>query len=165
MPALTPRERRAVLLAAVVVVLAVVVGLGVLPAWRSLQSAQAQQLEIDRTLARVESLQAQARGLQNQARPSLAEALRLIEQSAKERLGAGTVVQGGSDRINVVFKGASAEAIAAWLAQVRGTARVWPLEARLTRSAAPAAPAASAGAVSAQWDGAVLLQLPTDADR
>jgi general secretion pathway protein M len=51
------------------------------------------------------------------------------------------------ERATVTFKGASADAVAQWLAQVRLNARSIPSEARLVRSAA------------GTWDGTLALNL------
>lgn len=152
----SPRERVAVTVGVGVLLAGLIVGVGMLPAWRTLRAVAAAEPEVLRTLAQLQSQRDEARRLQAQPRPDLAEALRSVERSARERLGPDVQVQASEGRVNVVFRQASGEAVAQWLAQVRAQARAWPLEARLTR-AGNVAPGAAAPVT---WDGAVLLQLP-----
>ena len=76
----------------------------------------------------------------------LKEARRLLDASVKS-FGATAQLQIAGDRATVTFKGASADALAQWLLQVRLNVRAVPGEARLLRGA------------SGNWDGTVTLNL------
>ena len=76
------------------------------------------------------------------------------------------------DRATITLKGASADALAQWLAQARSNARATPVEARLTRSATAAAPAGQTPVTLGRpvvamprWDGTLVLALPTASNR
>jgi general secretion pathway protein M len=103
-------------------------------------------LLLDAQLQQMRSLQAQAQALQAQPRIAADEARRLLDASVKS-FGATAQLQIAGDRATVTFKGASADALAQWLLQVRLNVRAVPGEARLLRGA------------SGNWDGTVTLNL------
>ena len=71
---LQPREQKLVGAGAGVLLLALVIGVGVLPAWRSLQQGPARQQGINAQVLRVAQLEAQAQALKARPRWSAAEA-------------------------------------------------------------------------------------------
>src|SRR3989344_959783 len=86
-----------------------------------------------------------------------------------QRLGNTAQLNVVGARATVTLKGAPADALAQWLAQARSNARAAPVEARLTRSAAPAGSAPNAPApvklgnaatAMPRWDGTLVLALP-----
>ena len=118
----------------------------------------------------MQSLQAEAQQLQATPATSPGDAVGALRTALTQRLGSTAQLNVAGDRATVTLKGASADALAQWLAQARSNARATPLEARLTRSAAPAAAAAPTGnapvtlgstpVAMPRWDGTVVLALP-----
>ena len=117
----------------------------------------------------MQSLQAEAQQLQATPATSPGDAVGALRTALTQRLGNTAQLNVAGDRATVTLKGASADALAQWLAQARSNARTTPLEARLTRSAAPAAAAptgnapvtlGSAPVAMPRWDGTVVLALP-----
>lgn len=140
------RERQLVLAALALLLLALLWWVGVAPALATLRSAQTQRQLLDAQLQQMQSLQMQAKVLQAQPRIALDEARRLLEASVKP-LGATAQLMLAGERATVTLKGASADAVAQWLTQVRLNVRAVPSDARLVRSA------------SGAWDGTLTLNL------
>ena len=138
------REKHLVLASMALLLGALLWWVALAPALATLRAAPAQHLRLDAQLQQMQRLQQQAKTLQAQPPIALSEARRLLEASVKT-LGANAQLTAVGERVTVVFKGASADALAQWLAQVRVTARAVPGEARLLRNAAGA------------WDGSVVL--------
>ena len=141
------RERRAVVLAGSVVLLVLVWMLAIAPALKTLRAAPAQHETLDAQLQSMRKLAAQARGLQNRPAVARADAVRTLQSSLQQRLGASAQLNVAGDRVTVVLKGAAPDLLAQWLAQARVTARAVATQSRLTRGAAG-------------WDGTVVLDLP-----
>lgn len=186
--ALARREQTLVLAAAGLVALALLWWVALAPALQTLRAAPARHAALDSQLQHMQSLQAEALQLQSAPRARGGDALRTLQTSITQQLGASAQLTSAGDRATVTLKAVSADALAQWLTQVRATARAVPLEAKLTRSAAPAAtnartgngPAPGAGllgnsaanasptppAVAAtpagppRWDGTLVLVLP-----
>ncbi|HSV55069.1 MAG TPA: type II secretion system protein GspM [Burkholderiaceae bacterium] len=151
---LAPRERGAVLAAALLVAAALLWWVLLAPALQTLRDADRQHAQLDIQLQKMRSLQAEAQTLQSSPKLSYDDALRALEASVRQRMGGTAQLSVVGDRATVTLKGASAEALAQWLAQARINARALPAEARLVRS--PAA----AGASGPAWDGTLVLSLP-----
>ncbi|MFM9901014.1 MAG: type II secretion system protein GspM [Polaromonas sp.] len=169
--ALAPREQTLVSGAAAVVLLAVLWWVAMAPALKTLQNAEAQRRTLDAQLQTMQSLQVQAQALQSQPGVNHSDALRALESSVKQGLGATAQLNVVGDRATVTLRGTSADALAQWLAQARVNARALPSEARLTRTAAAPVPAAAPGAAAAVstavaddavplWSGSLVLSLP-----
>lgn len=140
------RERQLVLAGLTLLLLALVWWLGVAPALATLRSAQTQRQLLDAQLQQMQSLQAQAKALQAQPRITFDEARRLLEASVKS-FGASAQLMLAGERATLTLRGASADALAQWLTQVRLNVRAVPSEARLVRNA------------SGAWDGTLTLNL------
>jgi general secretion pathway protein M len=141
------RRERQMLLAALALVLgAFVWWVTLAPALATLRATDSQRRLLDAQLQQMQRLQAQAKTFQAQPRIAFDDARRLLEASMKPLGSTAQLVQVG-ERATVTFKGASADAVAQWLAQVRLNARSFPGEARLVRSAA------------GTWDGTLALNL------
>lgn len=145
---LRPREQAMVAAAVAVVAVALVWLVALGPALSTLQSAETQRRALDTQLQHMRSLQAQAQSLQSQPKMSYDEALRLLEQSVQQRLGATARMVIVGERVNITLTGTAPDALAQWLTQVRVNARALPSEARLQRN--------SAGL----WEGTLVLTLP-----
>lgn len=148
---LAPRERRLLTLT-VVVVLAAVLWLAVLgPALRVLRTSTAQAAALDAQLQRMQTLQAQAKALQQQAPLGYDDAVRALKQSTQQTLGTTAQINISADRATVTLQAAGADALAQWLAQARLNARSVPLEARINRISTPA---------GTTWSGVMVMGLP-----
>lgn len=145
---LPPREKAlvAVTAAVVAVVLVWLIALG--PALGVLRSAEGQHRILDAQLQHMRGLQQQAQGLQAQPKQSHEEALRRLELSVRQRLGATARMAITGDKVNITLAGTPADALAQWITQARVDARALPSEARLTRNPA------------GLWDGTLVLVLP-----
>lgn len=141
------RERRMVGAAAVLVLLAGLWGLGLAPALRVLRNAPQQIDQLDQQLQTMQQLAAEAGAIQ--ARPPMHReaAMRALEASVRQRLGATTQIRTAGDRATVVLQGVPPQALAQWLSQVRTGSRAVPVQAQLRRGAQG-------------WDGTVVLELP-----
>lgn len=145
---LRPREQAMVAAAAAVVAIALVWLVALGPALSTLRNAEAQRRALDTQLQHMRSLQSQAQALQSQPKLSYDEALRLLEQSVSQRLGATARMVVVGERVNITLTGTAPDALAQWLTQARVNARAIPSEARLTRNAA------------GLWEGTLVLTLP-----
>ncbi len=161
--ALQPREKSLVLGAALLVLAALLWWLALAPALKTLRNAPQQHQVLDAQLQQMKRLQAQATQMQSQPVLDQDAARRALDAAVKQRLGASTQVNVVGDRATVILKAVPADAIAPWLAQVRTNARALPVEVKLNRSSAPAATGKDAAPATAQpqWDGTVVLALPT----
>ncbi len=155
---LAARERAALALAVAVVLLALVWWVLLGPALRTLREAEVQHRQLDAQLQSMRRLQAEALALQSQPRLTQEESLRALEGALRQRLAATAQLSVVGERATVTLKGADADAVARWLAQVRANARLLPAEARLTRGAARTTPAGTPA--PATWDGTLVLALP-----
>jgi general secretion pathway protein M len=177
--ALSPREQSWVAGATVVVLLALVISVGVLPAWRSLQQGPARQQAVNAQVARVAQLEAQARVLKSRPVWSGAEAAARLQASsaglaaptgvsstpgsaagsaASSAVGSATgsatteplQLSLSPQQASATLRALPAETLAVWLAAAREQAHAVPTQARLTREAGdPGGPSGAAGAESA----------------
>ncbi|MBC7608498.1 MAG: type II secretion system protein M [Polaromonas sp.] len=151
--ALDAREQTLVGSAVILVGLALLWWLLIAPPLRILSQADAQQRSLDAQLQKMQGLQAQAQALISQPKINRDDALRALEASVKQRLGASAQFNTVGDRVSVTLRNTPAEALAQWLTQARVNARAIPADVRLTRNlSTPGGPAA--------WDGTLVLALP-----
>jgi general secretion pathway protein M len=148
---LSPREQRAVSLAAWVLGLGLLWWVGLAPAVKTLREAPARHAVLDAQLARMQQLAASAEVLrtQNATPPPSPEAAQRALQAATQALGAGAQLAVQGDRATVTLRDAPPLALAQWLNQVRVNARLLPVEAQMQR-------AASGGG----WSGQIVLAGP-----
>lgn len=121
------------------------------PARATLRTADTQARALDAQLEHMQVLQAQVQALQRQPALGFDEALKALTAATQQTLGANAQISNTAEHATVTLKGASADALAQWLAQARLNARSVPLEARLVRS--------STAGVST-WNGVLLMSLP-----
>lgn len=181
-PELPPREQRLVIIAGTVVVLALLWWVALAPALRTLASAPAERAQLDAQLQQMTTLQTQARALQSQPRSNRDDALRALETSVRQSLGANAQLQtaGANEGVTVQVRAAPAEGLAQWFGQARSNARAVPREAHLTRapgnagsagaspgkfgqagsSSTSAVAATAAEAARVRWDGTLVMSLP-----
>ena len=141
-----PRERQAVRAGALAIGIVLVWLLGVQPAWRTLRETPPQLDRLDAELAQMQRIAAESRELRNAAPVSTAQAAASV-QSATATLGAAARLALQGERATLTLNGVPAQALMAWLAEVRGAARVRPVEAQLSRS-------------GTGYSGSLVLQLP-----
>lgn len=171
--ALSPREQTLVMGGAVVLLVALVISVGVLPAWRSLQQGPARQQALNAQVTRVAQLEAQAQVLKSRPVWSGAEAAKKLQASSAGLAatggaagGAGVAVAAAeplqlslsAQQANATLRALPADTLAAWLTAAREQAHAVPSEAKLTREAS----AGGAGGAEAadRWSGTVVMRLP-----
>lgn len=167
--AMSSREQTVLAAGVAVLLLALVVGLAVLPAWRSLQQGPLRQQALDAQMARMVTLESQAQALQSRSRASGAEAVAKLQGNSA---GLSDALQLSlklpEQQAQATLRAMPAEALAAWLTAAREQAQAVPTEARLTRGAdAPVGTGGAVGAVGAvspggadRWSGTLVLRLP-----
>ncbi len=148
--ALGPRERRWLPVGAGVLLLALLIGVGVLPAVHSLRTNPQEQQQADAQLQTLRLLQVRAQDLQ--ARPQLDQTVAIGKlQSSVSLLGGNTVISMGDQRVNLVLRSTPAKAMAEWLARARTEANAVPTEARWVRETQDD---------EAFWSGTLVMTLP-----
>lgn len=148
--ALGLREQRWWRLAVGVLVLVLLLGVGVLPAVRSLRASPQAQQQATAQLQVLQQQQLRAQVLQ--ARPVLAQAAAIESlQASSSLLGGNAEISVGDQRVNLVLRATPASALAEWLARARAEAHAVPIEARLTREGP---------AEGALWSGTLVMSLP-----
>jgi len=131
--ALAARERRLVLLAAVVLGLFLLWSLAIRPAWRVVREAPQRLDTLDAQLQSMQRLAAEARELRATAPIAPAQAGAALK-AASDRLGdKGRLLLQG-ERAVLTLSGASGEQLRTWLAEARSGARARPIEVNLTRA-------------------------------
>lgn len=161
--ALAPREQHLLLAAGALVLLALLWWLALAPALHTLRHAGPRHTALDAQLQHMQQLQAEALQLQAQPRANADEAQRALQASVTSTLGSSARLTLQGDRATLTLKGTPADALAHWLAQVRGNARAAPQDMRLVRSQPPesrSGTSASAAAPGVRWDGSIVLALP-----
>jgi len=145
---LRTREQAMVAAAAVLVGAALVWLIALGPALATLRTAEVQRRALDAQVQHMRGLQAQAQALQSQPKQGHDEALRLLELSVRERLGATARMLIAGERVTITLTGTAADALAQWLTQARVNARALPSEAHLYRNS------------GGLWEGTLVLTLP-----
>jgi general secretion pathway protein M len=134
--ALLSRRERQLLGAMVgVVLVAGLLAVAVLPAWRTLAAAPRQQAELDQRMARMQQLAATAQALKDSGAaqaPAAAEVQRSLE-TATARLGASARLNLAGGQATLTLRDAEPAALAGWIEQARVNARLAPRTADLRR--------------------------------
>jgi general secretion pathway protein M len=129
---LSPRDRRAALLAATVLGLFLVWTLAVQPAWKTLASAPAELDAVDAQLQTMQRLAAEATELRATPPVPLEQATAAL-QAATARLGDQAKLALQGERAVLTLTGVGSSALSLWLTEARAGARARPVEATLTR--------------------------------
>lgn len=148
---LSPREQRAVALAAWVLGLGLLWWVALAPAIATLRQAGDRHAQLDRSLGQMQELAARAEVIRSQnAAPAPARevALKALEDATRA-LGTGAQLSLQGDQAQVTLREVPAQALAQWLQQVRVNARLLPVQAQMQRSDS-----------GATWSGQVLLAGP-----
>ena len=149
---LSPREQRALAIAAGVVGLGLLWWLAVAPALATLSQAPERHSQLDAQLDQMRRMAATAESLrsQNTAQPLTRDAVvRALEQATTTALAGTSQLAVQGDRATVTLSGTPPDALAQWLSQVRINARLVPVQAELKQTAAPAG-----------WNGQLVLSGP-----
>jgi general secretion pathway protein M len=128
--AMAPRERQMALAAAWLAGLTLLILVGIRPAWRTLHETPAQLRELDAQLDQMRRLADETQLLKQRppVPPAQSEA---ALKSATDRLGPGAKLSLQGDRATLTLNKVSGDALATWLDEARGAARVRPVEAGL----------------------------------
>ncbi|WP_422045025.1 type II secretion system protein GspM [Roseateles sp.] len=106
--------------------------LAVAPGLRTLRQAPSQLATLEAQLQEMQGLASEVRELR--ATPAVPAALAVQAlQAASDHLGPGAKLSLSGDRAILNINGVKAEALQAWLGEVRSAARAKPLEAKLQR--------------------------------
>lgn len=129
----TGRERQAVSVVVIVLALFAIWSLMVQPALRTVRDAPAQLDRLETQFQQMQRVAIESAALRGTARVSATQATQALS-AATDRLGAGAKVTVLGDRATLTLANVSAEALRAWLVEVRAGARARPVEAQLQRS-------------------------------
>lgn len=126
---LAARERRMVGLAASVVLGGLLIGLGVQPAWRTLQQAPPRMAVLQEQLRQMQSQATDATRWRAVAAVPAGQSAAAL-QAATQRLAPRARLSLQGDRAVLSFDGLSPSELQAWLAEARAGARARPVEAQ-----------------------------------
>lgn len=152
----SPRERRALQWAAVVLGLAALWSVALAPALRTWQEAPNKQIELDRQTQHMQQLQAQARQWQASPVISRAQAIEWLQAHAKD-LGPDAKLQVQGELVQLSVQAAPADALAQWIGQAREHARARPVQAQMQQAPPPSKANTTPQVV---WAGTLQLSLP-----
>ena len=127
------RERRLISVAGVLVGAALLWGVAIAPAWRTLAAAPAQQDALDLQGQRMQALALEAATLRAVAPVPMDQAQAALT-AATERLGGPGKLSLQGERALLSLKGVSSTQLNAWLAEARAGARARVVEANLVMS-------------------------------
>ncbi len=148
--ALGPREKRWLPVGVGVLSLALLIGVGVLPAVRILRANPLAQQQANVQLQTLSLLQVRAQALQARPQFDQAQAINRLQASIG-LLGANTEFSTGDQRVTLVLRATPVQALAEWLARARIEAHAVPIEARLAREAQ---------GDESLWNGTLVMSLP-----
>lgn len=130
----TPRERQAVIVVVLVLLLFAVWSLFVQPALRTTREAPLQLDRLDAQYQQMQRVVAEATALRGASRVSPTQAAAALK-AATDRLGSNAKLVLQGERATLTLSGVNAEALRAWLNEARSGARARPTDAQLTRGA------------------------------
>jgi general secretion pathway protein M len=148
---LSAREQQALSVLGVLLLVLLCWRVAITPALETLRSSATQRVQLTQQMAQMQALQAQAQALQQRPVLSRDEALRTL-QSLSQPLGKQIELTVQGERVSVQIKAMPAQALAQWLSQARTQAQALPVEAHWVRQTSP------------QWDGSLVLRLPSASD-
>ena len=131
--ALAVRERRYVSIAAVLVGAALLWMFTIQPAWRVVTEAPAKLDQLELQLQQMQRMQSESAVLRS-APPVAPSQAAMALKAATERLGDGAKLAVQGDRATLTLTAISADALRAWLQEVRSAARARPVEMQLVRN-------------------------------
>ena len=146
---LARRERRALMLALLLVGGATLWWVLLAPALRTLREAPQARLQLDAAWDQMQQMQARARALQGQSAVP-ADAVLTQLRDVTKALGAGATLQIQADQVTLTLRQVNAARLAEWLGGDIAQ-RVRPVEVHITRDVTASAPV---------WFGRLLFRLP-----
>lgn len=140
-------ERRLILAAFWLILVALLWWLAIAPALKTIKEAPAQHRAIDKQLQHMRALGAEAKNLQNQPKLGLDEAQKALQSAVAQRFGNAAQLNLTGERATLTLKNANPQELALWLTQARVNARALPTDVKLNRQ-------------GDGWDGTLVLSLP-----
>jgi general secretion pathway protein M len=131
--AMAPRERQMATAAAWLTVFALLVLLGIRPAWRTRSETPAQLREADAQLDGMRRMADEVQGLRQRPAVPPAQAEAALK-AATDRLGEAAKLNLQGDRATLTLNKVSGDALATWLEDARSSARARPTEAALMQT-------------------------------
>ncbi|MDO8767436.1 MAG: type II secretion system protein GspM [Burkholderiaceae bacterium] len=150
-----PHEKRLLLAASALVLLALLWWSALAPALKTLRLAPEQHRLLDAQIQAMQRMSTEAKALQNQPKLGLEEAQKALQSSVTQRFGNTAQLSIAGERATLTLKNANPQELALWLTQARVNARALPSEVKLNRSATASPSASSSG-----WDGSLVMNLP-----
>jgi general secretion pathway protein M len=140
-------ERRLILAAFWVILVALLWLLAIAPALKTIKEAPVQHRALDAKLQSMRALSIEAKTLQNQPKLGLDEAQKALQSAVSQRFGSAAQLNLAGERATLTLKNANPQELAQWLTQARVNARALPGEAKLNKT-------------GDGWDGTLVLNLP-----
>lgn len=140
-------ERRLILAAFWVILVALLWLLVIAPALKILKDAPEQHRALDAKLQSMRALSIEAKTLQSQPKLGLDEAQKALQSTVSQRFGSAAQLNLSGERATLTLKNANPQELAQWLTQARVNARALPSEAKLNK-------------IGDGWDGTLVLNLP-----
>lgn len=131
--AMAERERSGLIVAGTMLVLALLWGVGLAPAWRTVRAAPAQIEALDLQLQEMQRLAAEAKALRAVPPVPAAQAQAALVAAA-QRLGDKARLNLQGERAVLQISRLRGDELARWLAEVRLSARARAVEAQITRT-------------------------------
>lgn len=151
---LAPRERQLLAVAASLLATALIWWLLLAPALNTWRTAGTAHAQLDAQILQMQALATEAKALKAAPRLSAAETQSWLERSIP-KLGKATLSMQGT-RAHINFTGASAESLAAYLAEARVSAALLPVQANWKRAANKPEVKGDATAV---WEGSIIFEV------
>lgn len=140
-------ERRLILAAFWVILVALLWLLAIAPALKILKEAPEQHRALDAKLLNMRNLSLEAKNLQSQPKLGLDDAQKALQSTVTQRFGSTAQLNLAGERATLTLKNANPQELAQWLTQARINARALPGEAKLNK-------------IGDGWDGTLMLNLP-----
>jgi general secretion pathway protein M len=140
-------ERRMILVAFWVIVVALLWLFAIAPALKTIKEAPELHRALDAKLQNMRNLSLEAKTLQSQPKLGLDDAQKALQSAVTQRFGSAAQLNLAGERATLTLKNANPQELAQWLTQARVNARALPGEAKLNRN-------------GEGWDGTLVLNLP-----
>lgn len=146
----SPRERQLIVIAGGLLAAALLWFLAIAPALHTYRVSSAAHAKLDTELAQMQRMAAEANKLKAMPRANPAAVQTWLDAATKKLGKTSSSLQNG--RVQISFTGASAEALAAFLAEARTKAQLLPLEAHWKKAVVQSS-------ANPQWDGNIVFEL------
>jgi general secretion pathway protein M len=153
------RERRLLLVLALVLAGVSLWQMAVAPAWATWRQAPARQAELEAQTRQMRQWQAEVQQLQVPVRIGRSAAIEQVQLAAEALLGPGVKWQPQGELLLVTLQAAPAQGLTQWLSLAREKAQVLPQQVQLQR-AAPSGKDTAKDNTDPLWQGRLTLRLP-----